>query len=773
MSGSERWRDLAGPVGILETGPRNAITDVDGIRVGHSQSQVGEASGVTVIDPGRLPVRAGTSVVNGTGVLSASLEIDEWGEFGTPVYLCGTHAVGTVYQQAIVASGLGPEYVTIPVVGECDDGLMADSRKIVSADVDAAREALAAGVVAEGTVGAGTGMSCFDFPGGIGTASRRAGDWTVAVLLLCNFGDRERLDLLGHRLDPAPPPDKAPDGSCIAVCATDAPLDALGLRRLALRPLLGLARAGSYASNGSGEIGLAFSTAPEIASFTYERDEPAVRRRLGGCARGGHELPRRGPAGHAARRLPSGRLPARARPRARRAGPRAVMEERVGAAAIDERTAAEVVELCRDLIRVDTSNPPGNETPAAELLAGYLEIAGEGRIEVELAGPDPERLNVIARIPGAGEGPSLMMLGHTDVVPAPADSGWTVPPFEGRIEDARIIGRGAADMKGELAARAAALTAFARSGRTPAGDIVLISESDEERGVSDVGVTWLVRERPEIRCDYAVNEGAGVLFELADGRRVVTVGIGEKVVTSVRIRLHGQGGHASTPLETENPLTHAAEAISRLTSARGERNAVPAVQRAFEQLGIAGLGDEELIAWCRSQHPLLAPELDAMVRLTVTPTGVQSYAPANVIPGYVDITCDCRLVPGGSDPLAEIEAHVAAAMAGGPAYELELLEPPEGGTESAAEGPLYEAIAAYVERAVPGAVLLPILGTGFSDTAYIREAFGSSAFGFAPVLHTDPATYFAGMHSSDESLAIADLHAIADFHLHAIEAFAG
>ena len=120
---------------------------------------------------------------------------------------------------------------------------------------------------------------------------------------------------------------------------------------------------------------------------------------------------------------------------------------------------------------------------------------------------------------------------------------------------------------------------------------------------------------------------------------------------------------------------------------------MPAVERAFEQLGVADLGDEELIAWARAQHPLLAPDLDAMFRLTVTPTGVNSTTPANVIPGYVDITCDCRVVPGG-DPFAEIEAHVAAAMAGGPAYELELLERAEGGTESAAEGPLYEAIEA-------------------------------------------------------------------------------
>ena len=171
-----------------------------------------------------------------------------------------------------------------------------------------------------------------------------------------------------------------------------------------------------------------------------------------------------------------------------------------------ERLRDEVIDLARDLIRVDTSNPPGNETPAAELLAAYLRDAGVD--EVELVGPDPDRLNLVARIAGAGDGPSLMLLAHTDVVPAPRD-GWTVDPFEGAVRDGRLIGRGAVDMKGELAARAAALAAVALDGRRPAGDLVLVAEADEERNVSDVGLSWLVRERPDLRCDYAINEGGG------------------------------------------------------------------------------------------------------------------------------------------------------------------------------------------------------------------------------------------------------------------------
>jgi D-aminopeptidase len=255
---AERWRDIAGPVGRLEPGARNAITDVPDVRVGHSQAESGEKTGVTVVDHPGIPLPAGTRTVNGLGELTANLEIEEQGTLESPVYLCGTHAVGTVYDAAVRISGRGPDNILIPVVGECDDGDMADSRTTTMGDVERAVAALGPDVT-EGSVGAGTGMMCFEFPGGIGTASRKVGDHHVGVLLLCNFGERPDLDVLGTSLGPATtPPTK--EGSCITVCATDAPLAPHQLRRLALRPLLGLARAGSYASEYSGEIGLAFAT---------------------------------------------------------------------------------------------------------------------------------------------------------------------------------------------------------------------------------------------------------------------------------------------------------------------------------------------------------------------------------------------------------------------------------------------------------------------------------------------------------------------------------
>lgn len=269
-----RWRDLAGPVGRLPTGPRNAITDVPGVRVGHAQAASGERTGVTVVAPPELPAAAATATVNGVGELTANLEIDERGRIETPVYLCGSHAIGTVLQAAILASGRGPENIVLPVVGECDDGDLADSRSLVAADVDAALAALGS-EVAEGTVGAGTGMQCYGFPGGIGTASRTTHAGTIGVLLLCNFGDRAYLDLLEGT--PAArddgPPRPTPHGSCIAVCATDLPVSTAELQRLALRPLLGLVRTGSYGSEGSGEIGIAFATGGGIAGGPGVGDE--------------------------------------------------------------------------------------------------------------------------------------------------------------------------------------------------------------------------------------------------------------------------------------------------------------------------------------------------------------------------------------------------------------------------------------------------------------------------------------------------------------------
>jgi len=265
-------------IGTLEPGPRNSFADV-GVTVGHVTV---ERTGVTAVVPPSLPLPAGTAVLNGAGELTGSLEIREWGLLETPVYLTSTHAVGRVYDGAVAVAmaadpRVGVDDVVIPVVGECDDSWLSDARVgHVQADDVARAVSAATPDFEQGAVGAGTGMSCFNWKGGIGSSSRRAGDHTVGVLLLTNFGTREQLRVdgvsIGRLLDERPDEMPDPGGSCIAVVATDAPLAPLQLERLARRAGLGLARAGSVAHHGSGEIFVALATGSERSFPDRELD---------------------------------------------------------------------------------------------------------------------------------------------------------------------------------------------------------------------------------------------------------------------------------------------------------------------------------------------------------------------------------------------------------------------------------------------------------------------------------------------------------------------
>jgi D-aminopeptidase len=256
-------------IGTLEPGPRNSIADA-GVTVGHVTV---ERTGVTAVVPPSLPAPAGTAVLNGAGELTGSLELREWGILETPVYLTSTHAVGRVYDGAVsVAMAADPRVgvatVVIPVVGECNDNWLSDARVAHVRPDDVARAvADASADFEQGAVGAGAGMCCFDWKGGIGSSSRRAGEHTVGVLLLTNFGSWEQLLVdgvpIGRLLDERPDDTSEPDGSCIAVVATDAPLTPPQLERLARRAGLGLARTGSVAHHGSGEIFVAFATSDE------------------------------------------------------------------------------------------------------------------------------------------------------------------------------------------------------------------------------------------------------------------------------------------------------------------------------------------------------------------------------------------------------------------------------------------------------------------------------------------------------------------------------
>ena len=284
---SPRLRELGLRIGRFEAGPANAITDVTGVTVGHvtiwrdePEPPAGRGiarTGVTAVLPGPVetlfdaPVPAGTAVLNGAGELTGSILVREWGVVETPIYLTSTHAVGRVYDGAVEAAvaadaRVGVEDFVIPVVGECDDSWLSEGRvvHVARSDVSEALRVAAGGAVAEGAVGAGTGMMTKGYKAGIGTASRIAPSigGAVGVLVLSNFYpppplviDSVPVGALLARQEPGP----ARAGSCIAVVAVDAPLAASQLERVARRAGLGLARTGSVAHHGSGEIFLAFA----------------------------------------------------------------------------------------------------------------------------------------------------------------------------------------------------------------------------------------------------------------------------------------------------------------------------------------------------------------------------------------------------------------------------------------------------------------------------------------------------------------------------------
>ncbi|MDQ2983652.1 MAG: P1 family peptidase [Actinomycetota bacterium] len=277
-----RLRELGLRIGELAAGPANSISDVRGVRVGHvtvwrdepdpPEGRGVARTGVTAVVPEGIdarPLAAGAAVLNGAGELTGFLQVSEWGVIETPVYLTATMAVGRIFDGAVAAAAaanptIGVDDVVIPVVGECDDSWLSEARVVQVEAEDAARALAGASAdVAEGAVGAGAGMMCLGWKGGIGTGSRTTDDATIGVLVLANFGAPRILRIDGvpiGRLLEADEHDRPPAGSCIVVVATDSGLTTAQLTRVARRAGLGLARTGSVAHHGSGEIFIAFAT---------------------------------------------------------------------------------------------------------------------------------------------------------------------------------------------------------------------------------------------------------------------------------------------------------------------------------------------------------------------------------------------------------------------------------------------------------------------------------------------------------------------------------
>jgi acetylornithine deacetylase/succinyl-diaminopimelate desuccinylase-like protein len=419
-------------------------------------------------------------------------------------------------------------------------------------------------------------------------------------------------------------------------------------------------------------------------------------------------------------------------------------------------TAEELQRECTDvlggLVRFNTVNPPGNERPAIEYLARYASDAG---LESEILAVDRERPNLVADLRGERDGPTLCFLGHVDTVLADA-SDWTHDPWSGEVADGFLWGRGALDMKSQVAAEAVAAVALVREGWRPArGALKLVFVSDEETG-GDVGAHWLTEAHPDrVRCDLLINEGGGGSFQY-DGRRHYGVCCAEKGIFRFTITARGTAGHGSLPAAGDNALVKLAPALARLAD---QPESFEVTHGAAEFL--RGIGEDSddpggalrrLAAADRGLRTLLEP----MFAVTLAPTMASASGKINVIPSRAEIRVDCRVPPGlGEDAARRRIDQVLGDVADGLA--IEFIQRVVG-NQSPIDSELMAAITRWVQANDAGADTVPVILPGFSDSRWFREAFPDCvAYGFFPRRHQGLLQAAPLVHSADERIDVRDL----------------
>ncbi|HUO03646.1 MAG TPA: M20/M25/M40 family metallo-hydrolase [Candidatus Binataceae bacterium] len=394
-----------------------------------------------------------------------------------------------------------------------------------------------------------------------------------------------------------------------------------------------------------------------------------------------------------------------------------------------QRAEEQAVDSLRALIRLDTSNPPGNERIAADYLAAELGRAGlESVIRESVAG----RGNLVARIPasGAKEG-ALLLSSHVDVVPVER-KGWSRDPFGAEIADGCIWGRGTIDMKSKTAMDVVLMSAIRRAGASPSRELIMAAVADEEAG-SDHGAKFLVEQHPDlVRAQYVLNEIGGFTVHLGD-RRFYPIQVAEKGVVTVRMKVAAPPGHGSMP-RPGTAIEKIAALITKITGTPMRRRITPLMRQTMREMGVP----EEAGA------AVFAP----MLSNTVSPTILRAGYRDNVIPGEASVVLDGRTLPG-DDPesfMAELRAIVGPE----PQFELLKTSPP---VETSADSPLFNLIRTCVEAADPGARAIAWMIPGATDNKFY-SLLGASCYGFMPVKLAPHMPFGSLFHGNDERLPV-------------------
>ena len=405
---------------------------------------------------------------------------------------------------------------------------------------------------------------------------------------------------------------------------------------------------------------------------------------------------------------------------------------------------AEALDILSAYLRIDTRNPPGDETPAARYLGGLLEAAGIATEYIEIL---PGREALVARIRGDGSKRGLMLGNHTDVVPVEAEF-WTKPPFEGVVEDGRIYGRGAVDMKGCAVMQVMAMLLVQRSGMRLKRDLVFCAVPDEENG-SQYGMQWLCENRPDlVDVEFALNEGA--TGRVMDGRPVFSVATNEKFASRLNLTAIGTPGHGSL-VHDDNSMMRLARALVRLDEWQRELIPTPDPLAYLGRLAAVGLlpeidggGLEAFLADRRGMMPLFMNTMN----VTVVNAGVR----ANVLPAKSSAVLDCRLLPGQSPHAWKAAVE---ALVGEFGVTVEFNREPLENPPVPWDTELFHAIEAGVHASIEDAVVTPTMTMGATDSRFLR-ARGVIAYGFIPALFSqEEARTF---HGNDEFLTVENLN---------------
>ncbi|MGH9172504.1 MAG: M20/M25/M40 family metallo-hydrolase [Acidimicrobiales bacterium] len=427
----------------------------------------------------------------------------------------------------------------------------------------------------------------------------------------------------------------------------------------------------------------------------------------------------------------------------------------------------EVVDLIQHMIRNecvnDGSPESGHEARSVELLQSKLSGTGA---DYEVFEPTPGRTSLVGRIEGSDPAaPSMCWLGHTDVVPANPDT-WSRDPFGGELVDDVVWGRGAVDMLNVTASMATAFDRLARSGFKPKGTLVFAAVADEE-ALGSHGAGWLAgHEADSVKCDYLITESGGIPLQGPGGKRLAVM-VGEKGSCWCRLRVHGEAGHASQPLRTDNALVTAAAVVQRLAAFRPLADIHEAWRRFVRGLGWSAELEAQLLDPVKIEELVetlpdigLARQAHACTHLTIAPTIIRGGSKINVIPDTVDLEIDIRTLPGQGE--TEVRALLAEAIGDlWPKCEvLTMVDDPA--TSSPVDTPLWDTMQQGAARFHPGAPLVPFFSVGATDARFFRR-LGSTCYGYGMFSERLTFEQFSVMfHGDDERVDVESLQMSTD-----------